>query len=511
MLKKESYRAWLTCGTPDAADRYRRVKRVMASTIAEAKTRCGKSSVEPWILTFIGSEKILANQEAELGDSDRGLPITRAEVTRVVVKLLGGKAPGVDEIHPEFLTALDAMGLSWLTHDVVLLASSGRDLQLSLDQFAAKCETAGMRISTSKTETMGGTPGMSKWEETPGKTQDTLERLYLLAVWEYLVFDMRTAECNSSEEANSSSCQLQLVNSVPLRINISMAITQFFVWPFIYIDVLMLVTFSRKQAFRTETRYILFAQTLLVDLIFLLLIDFVFLISYGNVLMPVVFCIPICILMEMVTICTPTIITAMCVERYVAVCMPLRHSALSTSSRTHTAILIIWAVSTVKPLVDVIILVSTVSQDYLSQLTFCYYEIMTPQTWHREMRGLLCILHFVFIFLVELFCYVMIMLTARAASVDKKSASKGLRTVSLHMLQLTLCTMEIIYPYIETALEQLDFQVYTSVRFFNFITFSIIARAVSPLIYGIRDEKFYAAFVCYVQCWHNNIAPQQRY
>lgn len=38
--------------------------------------------------------------------------------------------------------------------DVVLLASSGRDLQLSLDRFAAKCEAAGMKISTSKSETM---------------------------------------------------------------------------------------------------------------------------------------------------------------------------------------------------------------------------------------------------------------------------------------------------------------------------------------------------------------------
>ena len=38
--------------------------------------------------------------------------------------------------------------------DVVLLASSDRDLQLSLDRFAAECTAAGMRISTSKSESM---------------------------------------------------------------------------------------------------------------------------------------------------------------------------------------------------------------------------------------------------------------------------------------------------------------------------------------------------------------------
>ncbi|KAL7832830.1 hypothetical protein SRHO_G00298480 [Serrasalmus rhombeus] len=38
--------------------------------------------------------------------------------------------------------------------DVVLLGTSGRELQLSLDRFATDCEAAGMRISTSKSETM---------------------------------------------------------------------------------------------------------------------------------------------------------------------------------------------------------------------------------------------------------------------------------------------------------------------------------------------------------------------
>ena len=38
--------------------------------------------------------------------------------------------------------------------DVVLMAPSGCDLQHSLDRFAAKCEVAGMKISTSKLEAM---------------------------------------------------------------------------------------------------------------------------------------------------------------------------------------------------------------------------------------------------------------------------------------------------------------------------------------------------------------------
>ena len=39
--------------------------------------------------------------------------------------------------------------------DVVLMASLAVDLQHSLDQFAAQCEAAEMRISTSKSEASG--------------------------------------------------------------------------------------------------------------------------------------------------------------------------------------------------------------------------------------------------------------------------------------------------------------------------------------------------------------------
>ncbi|KAI3352015.1 hypothetical protein L3Q82_020840 [Scortum barcoo] len=75
-LKKESYRTMLACGTPDAVDRYR-----------QAKQACSPDGP---------------------GGKNSGLG-------GFVHKLLGGKAPGVDEIRPEYLKSLDVVGLSWLT------------------------------------------------------------------------------------------------------------------------------------------------------------------------------------------------------------------------------------------------------------------------------------------------------------------------------------------------------------------------------------------------------------
>ena len=55
-------------------------------------------------------------EEAEAGDSEVDSFITQAEVTEVAQKLRDGKAPGVDEIHTEYLESMDIVGLSLQAH-----------------------------------------------------------------------------------------------------------------------------------------------------------------------------------------------------------------------------------------------------------------------------------------------------------------------------------------------------------------------------------------------------------
>ncbi|XP_054621698.1 uncharacterized protein vopp1b isoform X1 [Dunckerocampus dactyliophorus] len=174
-MKKESYRAFLAYGTPEAADRYRQAKRSAALAVAEAKTRTWEEFGEAmendfrtaskrfWttirrlmrgkqctVNTVYGGDGVLLTstrdvvdrwkeyfedllnptdtssyEEAEPGDSTVGSPISGAEVAEVVKKLLGGRAPGVDEIRPEFLKAMDAVGMSWLTRLCSIAWTSG--------------------------------------------------------------------------------------------------------------------------------------------------------------------------------------------------------------------------------------------------------------------------------------------------------------------------------------------------------------------------------------------------
>ena len=63
--------------------------------------------------------------EAELEDDGGSSLISLGEVTKVVKQLHSGKAPGVDEIHPEILKALGVEGLSWLTCVINIAWKSG--------------------------------------------------------------------------------------------------------------------------------------------------------------------------------------------------------------------------------------------------------------------------------------------------------------------------------------------------------------------------------------------------
>ncbi|KAI3377230.1 hypothetical protein L3Q82_009142 [Scortum barcoo] len=141
-LKKESYRTMLACGTPDAAEltgtQAGQASRSPDGRSWRQKLGSGRSSVRPWRRTIgrprrdsgkptlfgrwkkyfedlLNPTDLPSNEEAEDGDSEVDSSITQAEVTEVVRKLLGGKAPGVDEIRPEYLKSLDVVGLSWLT------------------------------------------------------------------------------------------------------------------------------------------------------------------------------------------------------------------------------------------------------------------------------------------------------------------------------------------------------------------------------------------------------------
>ncbi|XP_026869484.2 odorant receptor 131-2-like [Electrophorus electricus] len=276
---------------------------------------------------------------------------------------------------------------------------------------------------------------------------------------------------------------------------------QILVGIFLYVNCLMIYTFLRKETFREETRYILFAQTLFTDSALMVLSDTLSIMN--NLFYPIhiIPCAILCTVTTNLTICTPLTLVAMCLERYVAICMPLRHADISTSRTRFRGLLIIWSISSIIPLFTLVAYLAVIPSGALLSYTVCSVELMLGKDWQAQARSSMFQVLFLFMIIIIAFTYIKIMIAARGASSEnKKLTSRSLRTVALHAFQLFLCIMQFLNPYLEMVVLKIDMLAYAILRYANFIIFIIAPRCLSPLIYGLRDEMFFHALKHHALC-----------
>uniref|UniRef100_A0AAY5JY20 G-protein coupled receptors family 1 profile domain-containing protein n=1 Tax=Esox lucius TaxID=8010 RepID=A0AAY5JY20_ESOLU len=260
---------------------------------------------------------------------------------------------------------------------------------------------------------------------------------------------------------------------------------------FLFVNSLMILTFFKKAAFFTNTRYIFFAHALVCDSIFLALSDALLVMSYSRAPMTGGLCILLVSILGILSVATPLTLTAMSLERYVAICMPLRHSELSTPMRAIYSILLIQALSSVNRMIIMSILFSAVSLRFYTNPLICSTEQMIVFPWQGHISSALSQLYFLVMSLVIAFTYVKILAASRAASSERKtSTNKGLRTVILHGFQLLLCLIQFVCPLIESIVMKINFNLFMELRYFDYIFFILAPRCLSPLVYGLRDKDF---------------------
>ncbi|XP_036393641.1 odorant receptor 131-2-like [Megalops cyprinoides] len=272
--------------------------------------------------------------------------------------------------------------------------------------------------------------------------------------------------------------------------NEKIVLMQVMVGIFLYVNCLMICTFFKKEAFRTDTRYILFAQTLITDSALMVFTDLALIGSYFQIPVPCIPCVIMCTIMVWLLLSTPLTLVAMCLERYVAICMPLRHASISTARTRLLGLVLIWCLAGIPALIVFLIFAVSVPLKFFSSYLICSLEMMIIHNWQAQFRAVLFQFYFLIMSITIGFTYVKIMAAAKGASSNKKSASKGLRTVVLHAFQLLLCLIQLLSPYVEMAVMKIDYMLFINVRYSNFIIFVLAPRCLSPLIYGLRDEKF---------------------
>ncbi|TKS80752.1 Nociceptin receptor [Collichthys lucidus] len=285
------------------------------------------------------------------------------------------------------------------------------------------------------------------------------------------------------------------------QINEKVIIVQMLVSIFLCINSLLIITFFRKECFYTTARYILFAVTLLSDSLMLFMSDILLILNYFGFAMQVWICVIISVVVFVYNIVTPVTLTVMTLERYVAICMPLRHAELCSTRSTMHCILIIHGLSSVPCIVVLSTFFASASLSLYKQYRLCSVEMFMLSRWQDRVRSAVQQFYFLIMVIIIVFAYVKIMKVAKAASgEDKKSSWKRLRTVILHGFQLLLCLIQLWTPFIETAVIQNNVMLFINVRYSNYILFNLTPRCLSPLIYGLRDETFFHAlknFACF--------------
>uniref|UniRef100_A0A3P8NHP0 G-protein coupled receptors family 1 profile domain-containing protein n=1 Tax=Astatotilapia calliptera TaxID=8154 RepID=A0A3P8NHP0_ASTCA len=284
---------------------------------------------------------------------------------------------------------------------------------------------------------------------------------------------------------------------------------------FLCINFLLITTFFMKDIFYTTMRYILFAIALSSDSLFLLMTNVLLILNYFSFTIQVWLCVIIYIVLSVYTFVTPVTLTAMTLERYVAICVPLRHAELCRTQRALHFILIIHGLSSVPCIVILSIFFASAITSFYTQSRICAVEMFIFHRWQDHLRSAISQLYFLIMSITIVFSYVQIMKVAKAASGEnkkstwkgltasgenKKSTWKGLSTVVLHGFQLLLCLIQLWCPFIEAAVLQIDFMLFINVRYFNYIAFILAPRCLSPLIYGLRDEMFVNALKYYALC-----------
>ncbi|KAM9450648.1 odorant receptor 131-2-like [Clarias gariepinus] len=269
---------------------------------------------------------------------------------------------------------------------------------------------------------------------------------------------------------------------------------------FIYLNAIMVYTLWNKSVFKETPRYILFTYMLLNDSIQLCVTSFLYILGLAYLKIVMAACAFLVFVAETTFLNAPLNLAVMSLERYVAICFPLRHAEIATQKRTFIAIGVIWFMGSINLIIDLFYSV-VLDPKLLTSQTFCTRERLFIKQWQVDLHQSFNIFLFVSVSMIILFTYVRILITTRSISSSKHSATKAHKTVLLHLIQLGLCLTSFLYGIIEQAAATTSSsRLFVELQYLNYLFVLILPRCLSPLIYGLRDDALRPLFIYYFHC-----------
>ncbi|XP_049896902.1 odorant receptor 131-2-like [Epinephelus moara] len=272
---------------------------------------------------------------------------------------------------------------------------------------------------------------------------------------------------------------------------------------FLFVNGVMLFTLRSKTVFRETSRYILLFNLLFADTVQMALSQLLYLLAACRIGLTYPVCGVLIMLADLTNDISPLTLVVMSLERYVAVCYPLRHSAIITIRNTAVAIIVVWIFSSLNILTRVLLLLdfpfedqeSLQMKDYCAKISM----FLDPMSEHYDKAYT----YFVFVSagVAVTSSYIGVMIAARSASTDKASARKSRNTLLLHLVQLGLSLVSTMHNSMLIALSRIVPRlVFVRSATVFYVCIFIFPRCLSSLIYGIRDHTIRPVLMYHLCC-----------
>lgn len=266
---------------------------------------------------------------------------------------------------------------------------------------------------------------------------------------------------------------------------------------FFYVNCVMLFALLRKPLLLESARYILFGHLLLAESLQLLLSVFLYLLAVSKVKMISYVCIVLTLLAAITVKMSPLSLAVMSLERFIAICYPLRHADITNTRATGVAIAFIWTVGSLDSFIQLFLFVSLENSSFTVP-KFCNTNSVFRLQIYSSIRKAFTTVYFVLVSIIIVYTYVAIMITANSAFSHVRNAKKAHKTVLLHLVQLCLCLSSTLFNMMNTSsIWNISPAVAVHIQYSLFVGLIIFPKCLSPLIYGLRDETLGQVFIHY--------------
>ncbi|XP_008332167.1 probable G-protein coupled receptor 148 [Cynoglossus semilaevis] len=267
--------------------------------------------------------------------------------------------------------------------------------------------------------------------------------------------------------------------------------TAFVTFITLLVDPLLLTCIFRSRALRQETRYLLVANTLMADMLFLILNLATILCNVLTAQLPWI----VCGLVTAVTVtaycCAILTVTLMVVDTYTAVRWPLHYHDLLPPARTHCILAGVWLLAALYPFTLVIMMKQ---RDSFNETLPVCLALVSLGLIQIEIVGI-HIYFFVAAMICAMlifYCYIRLYMVTRTQGIWQNRFSRARVTLLAHGLLLLLYFAPGFVFTLELSLLQRndisqDVQVWISTV--NMCVLMLLPRAFAPYLYGLRYRE----------------------